>query len=158
MSSPGGVSSGRSTAVRTPTGNIAPQQVQQPAIRLANLSPGSSTTTNTNANPGASNASPSSATANAPASSSTITAYLHPQTSVPRQTSSDRKEFILFTATTMITLLAFFAAVAFGIGAWAGMNVANKYAIGSYQLALWGICHDHDVSKLRVLILGRSGI
>lgn len=87
------------------------------------------------------------ATANASVSPSTGPAHPHTRSTVANQTSKGRKEFVLLAATTVITSLALFAAVAFGVGAWVGMNFANKYAVGSYQLALWGTCHDHDVSR-----------
>lgn len=36
----------------------------------------------------------------------------------------------------------------FGVGAWLGMNYANSYARKSYQLDLYGVCHDYEVCAI----------
>jgi len=44
-----------------------------------------------------------------------------------------------------LSVLGFIAVLIFGVGAWAGMAYANRYAHDSYLLSLWTTCHDHEV-------------
>jgi hypothetical protein len=51
-----------------------------------------------------------------------------------------KENFIAVTS-----LIAFFVTIAFGAGAWSGMNYANGYAQKSYELALFSACHEYEV-------------
>jgi hypothetical protein len=144
----GGTANARSTGAQPPATSNA---LQQPPPRLA-IVPSSQSTEN----PASSSASArpqgsSNSSSNAKASSSLAVRAPSPSIQPPRRrlsssNSNSNKDFVLSSLTTTVSLLALFAAVAFGVGAWIGMNYANKYSTMSYQLAMWGTCHDHDVS------------
>jgi hypothetical protein len=175
MSSSDDQASGHSTGVR-PTNPTPGTAIPQPEMRTADPSPANPPSNNNN-NSSSSSSSTTSLTSTRPRGSSGNTtnarnnanknasptspvaaASSTPTRPIQRRSRHTRgnkgwKASALNFVTSTITLLAFFAAVAFGIGAWLGMDYANKYANMSRQLSLWGTYHDHDVSALFLVMI-----
>lgn len=62
-----------------------------------------------------------------------------------------RKLFnVHLSLTRILSLLGLLLALIFGTGAWVGMEYANKYAKGSYQIAMYELCLS-EVSRLPLL-------
>lgn len=74
----------------------------------------------------------------------------------PSNTGTSPKRFWSFLNVTNSTLTctALGVALVFGVGAWVGQNYANSYARKSYELSLWGICVDHQVSAQCISCFG----
>jgi hypothetical protein len=72
-------------------------------------------------------------------------------TPVPSASQSTTVRKVPVTTTTL-AVGALFATVILGVGAWIGQNYSNRYARLSYELSVWGICADHEVSKLCLTI------
>jgi hypothetical protein len=137
-------SGGQSIGVRPLTrSSIAPLQ-QQSSIRLSNLNSfGSAQSSSSTGTSAGSQGPQSEATASSPQSTPI------PLASTPPSGSDDghgKRDLVLNLLNSSVTVVALVVVVAFGTGAWLGMNYANKIAAQSYQLSLWGTCYDHDVS------------
>ncbi|KIA75883.1 hypothetical protein HK57_00325 [Aspergillus ustus] len=59
-------------------------------------------------------------------------------------TSSKTWDFFVQKLVPICGFLGLILAVAFGIGAWIGMNYANSYSKKQYDIALFSACHDYE--------------
>ena len=63
---------------------------------------------------------------------------------------------MIAVTSTAVATVALTACLIFGIGAWTGQSYDNKYARKSYELSLWSICADHEVSEEAVFVWSAS--
>jgi hypothetical protein len=66
--------------------------------------------------------------------------------------------FLVQRLVPVSALLGLILVFAFGIGTWVGMNYANSYSKKQYDIALFGACHDYEVSTQHALMCCEWGL
>ena len=119
-----------SSSIQPPAAGITPVELQPMRRPTANgaISPGNATQ--------GSESTPSESQRNQPV-----------QTNQANSLWSRKLFNVQLSLTRILSLLGLLLALIFGTGAWVGMEYANKYARGSYQIAMYELCLS-DVSGL----------
>jgi hypothetical protein len=70
--------------------------------------------------------------------------------STTRQQTPNEKLNSFWTASNGIGVIAVVLAMAFGIGAWVGMNMQYNQGAKSLELTIWATCADHEVFSTKL--------
>jgi hypothetical protein len=70
--------------------------------------------------------------------------------STTRQQIPNEKLNSFWTASNGIGVIAVVLAMAFGIGAWVGMNMQYNQGAKSLELTIWATCADHEVFSTKL--------